>query len=125
MKQLALLLTLGLALAGCSTLNTLQVAIGTSVTPTQAILAANAFDAAKSGATAYLTYCHSVANAGTPCSAPNRRAVIKYINAGTASRNQIEGYITTSTSVPSALYNALVTTVSNLKATPAANYIGG
>jgi hypothetical protein len=118
MKKLALVLAL--VLGGCSTIQTLQQVAGTAVTPTQALVAANAFDAAESAATAYLVYCRT--NLTTPaCSAGNRRSVISYTRAGRAARNQIETAISTSSSVPATLYNALVAAVTNLKATPAAN----
>lgn len=120
-KELALIAAL--ALGGCSTLQTLQQAVGTTVSPTQAIVAANAFDAAESGATSYLVYCKSNLSAPT-CSASNRRAVIKYTRAGRAARNQIETAISTSSSVPATVYNTLVAAVTNLKATPAASYAG-
>ena len=106
---------------GCTTLNTLQTALGTTVTPTQALVAANAFDAAESGASGFLVYCKSNLSSAA-CSADNRRAVIKYTRAGRAARNQIETYIQSSTSIPAAVYNALVTAVTNLKSTPAAAY---
>lgn len=123
MKRLALAAVLALALGGCSTLQTLTAVTTASVTPTQAIVAANAFDAAESGATAYLVYCKS--NLSTAqCSAANRRSVIRYTRAGRAARNQIETAIQTQTSVPAALYNSLVAAVDNLKATPAASYTG-
>jgi len=121
MKKLALILTLAVGLAGCSTLQTLQQVAGTPVSPTQAIVAANAFDAAESAATAYLVYCKTNLSTAA-CSADNRRSVIKYTRAGRAARNQIETAISTNTSVPAALYNSLVAAVTNLKASPAANY---
>lgn len=118
MKKLALIIAL--ALGGCSTLTTLQQVAGTAVTPTQALVAANAFDAAESAATAYLVYCKSnLSNAN--CSVSNRSAVISYTRAGRAARNQIETAISTSSTIPATLYNALVAAVTNLKATPAAN----
>lgn len=123
MKKITIKLMLALSLGGCATIQTLQQVAGTTVTPTQAIVAANAFDAAESGATAYLVYCK--ANLTTAvCSADNRRAVLKYTRAGRAARNQIETAIQTQTSVPAELYNTLVAAVTNLKATPAANYVG-
>lgn len=114
---------LALSLGGCSTLQTLEQVAGTSVTPTQALVAANAFDAAESGATAYLVYCKSNLSTAV-CGADNRRAVLKYTRAGRAARNQIETAIQTQTSIPAAVYNTLVAAVTNLKATPAANYVG-
>ena len=116
-----LLLCAVLALGGCSTLQTLQQVAGTTVSPTQAIVAANAFDAAESGATAYLIYCKSNLTTSA-CSADNRRSVIQYTRAGRAARNQIETAISTQTSVPATIYNSLVAAVTNLKASPAANF---
>lgn len=116
-------LALGLGLAGCSTLQTLEQVAGTAVTPTQALVAANAFNAVESGATAYLVYCKS--NLATPtCSPANRRAVIKYTRAGRAARGQVEIAISTSSSIPATIYNTLVAAVSQLKATPAATFGG-
>lgn len=114
----------GLYLGACAQLQTLTQVATATVTPTEAIVAANAFDAIKAGATGFLTYC--VANkTDANCSATNRRNVISYTRSGTAARNQIETYISSGgTSVPSALYNTLVAAVSNLKASPAANYTG-
>jgi hypothetical protein len=110
-------------LSGCATISNLQTALGTSVSPTQAILAANAYDAIEAGATGFLTFCKSNA-ANSSCSAANRRSVISYTRAGRAARNQMEGYIQSSTSIPAAIYNSVVAAVNNLKTTPAANYTG-
>lgn len=112
-----------LFLGACAQLQTLTTIAGTSVTPTQALIAANAFDAAESGATAYLVYCKSNLS-NSICITANRRAVIQYTRAGRAARNQMETYIQTSASIPAAVYNVVVTAVSNLKSTPAANYVG-
>jgi hypothetical protein len=118
-----ILLALAFSLAGCATITTLEQVAGTAVTPTQALLAANAFDAIESGATAFLVYCKSTP-ADATCSAANRREVIKDTRAGRAARNQIETYIQSSGSIPSAIYNTLVAAVTNLRASPAANYAG-
>lgn len=120
MRKLIICATVALALAGCSTLQTLQQVAGTTVSPTQAIVAANAFDAAESAATSYLVYCKTNLTTAA-CSADNRRSVIKYTRAGRAARNQIETAISTNTSVPAAVYNSLIAAVTNLKASPAAN----
>jgi len=123
MKKLGLVIVLALSLGGCAQLQTLTQVVTATVSPTQAIVAANAFDAAESGATAYLVYCRT--NLATAiCSADNRRAVIKYTRAGRAARNQIETTINSGSSVPSALYNTLIAAVTNLRSTPAAAYAG-
>lgn len=118
MKKLLLIVVL--ALGGCSAIQTLQQVAGTAVTSTQALVAANAFDAIESSATAYLVYCKSNLSTSA-CSASNRTSVISYTRAGRAARNQIETYIQTSATIPSAVYNTLVAAVNNLKASPAAN----
>src|SRR6266404_5627403 len=120
MKKLIAIGLLALSLGACVGLQTLQLAIGTSVSPTQALIAANAFDAAEAGATAYLVYCKANLTT-TACSTTNRRSVIQYTRAGRAARNQIETYVQTLASVPTVVYNTLVTAVANLKATPASN----
>lgn len=123
MKRI-LILGLCLLAAGCAQLQAITTVASATVTPTEAIVTANAFNAVKSGATAFLTYCASTPS-DTTCSATNRRNVISYVRSGTAARNQIETYITSGgTSIPSAVYNTLVVAINNLKTTPAANYTG-
>lgn len=119
----AVVIAFALWLGGCSTIQTIEQVATASVSPTQALVAANAFDAAESGATGYLVYCKSNLTSPT-CSADNRRAVIKYTRAGRAARNQIEAAISASSSVPSTVYNALVAAVTNLKSTPASTFTG-
>jgi hypothetical protein len=126
MKRIILALTLALGLAGCTgTVAKFQqiyaVASSSTVDPSFAIITANAFDGFKGGATQYLIYCKT--NLATPaCSAANRRSVIKYTRDGTVVRNQIEGYITTATPIPSAVYNILVAAVNGLSVSPAASF---
>ena len=123
LKSIAII-SIVLYLGACAQIQAIETAATATVTPTQAIVAANAFDAVKSGATAFLTYC-SQTPADSTCNATNRRNVIAYTRSGTAARNQIETYISSGgISVPSALYNTLVAAVTNLKASPAANYTG-
>jgi hypothetical protein len=123
MRRAVIALTAALALGACAQLGELQVAVGTSVSPTQALVAANAFNAAESGATAYLVFCKTNLTTA-PCSAGNRRNVITYVRAGRAARNQIETYVSTSSSVPVAIYNVMIAAVSNLRASPASAYTG-
>jgi len=123
MKKIFALLVVGLALSGCAEFDTLTTAITSSVTPTEAIVAANAFDAAESGATAYLVYCKSN-KTDANCSSTNRRSVISYTRQGRAARNQVETYVQSSTTIPSAIYNTLITATTSLKSSPAASYTG-
>lgn len=121
MKKILILSVL--LLGGCAQLQTLELAATSTVTPTQAILAANAYDAIEAGGQGFLTFCASN-RTNINCSADNRRSVIKYTRVGRQARNQVETYIQTSTSIPAAIYNAMITATSNLKTTPAANYLG-
>ena len=123
MRKISLVLVVALGLGGCAQLQTITQVVTATVSPTQAIVAANAFDAAESGATAYLVYCRSNLSTAN-CSADNRRAVIKYTRAGRAARNQIETTINSGASVPSTIYNTLVAAVTNLRSTPASAYAG-
>jgi len=121
MKRLALILALALTLSACANLKTVyQVITEASVSPTQIIVAANAFDALEGTATQYLVYCKS--NLATPvCSANNRRSVIKYVRSGRAARNQLETYVTVGNAGPSGLYNTLIAAINQLNLTPAAS----
>ncbi len=120
MKKLFVVLTLALSLGACANLKTVYTMITeASVSPTQIIVAANAFDAIEGTATQYLVYCK--ANLATSaCSADNRRSVIKYVRSGRAARNQLETYIASGSAGPSALYNTLITAINQLNLTPAA-----
>lgn len=110
-------------MTGCTQLQQLATVATTTVTPTEAIVASNAYDAIEAGATSFLTFCKSNPT-NTNCGAGNRRSVISYTRSGRAARNQIETYIQSSSTIPAAIYNTLVTAVNNLKTTPAANYVG-
>lgn len=136
----AVLLPLLLALGGCATFeqklgsaaSVITSALTTPVTPTEAIVTANTYNGLAAGATGFLTYCKSNASSAS-CTAGNRRAVIKYVRAGRAARNQVEQYIQANcpsgadkcgVSVPAAIFDVLTTAVANLRASPAANYAG-
>lgn len=128
MKKYLVIAALGAALTmgGCAgDLQKIQSAWGTltqTTVPAQyAIVTANSFDALEAGATAYLQYCAKNLST-TVCSASNRRAVIKAVRDGRNFRNQVETYITTSTSVPEALYQSLLSVVNDLQVSPAATF---
>jgi hypothetical protein len=126
MKKLLALVLLGLSLGGCAQLQTAidevkgayTFATTATVTPGQAGIVANAFDALKVTATNYGNYCIQQKFPKPVCSAANRRAVIRAVNAGTAARAQIEAAISTSQPITGTLYNALVAAVQSLQATP-------
>src|SRR5229473_1161846 len=111
-------LTLGGCASGLAEIeNAWSVVSSTTVPASYAIVTANAYDAIAAGATQYLKYCATNLTQ-TACSADSRRAVIKNVRAGRSIRNQIESYVTTSTTVPAALYNSLSDIVALLNSTP-------
>jgi hypothetical protein len=128
MRKFLVALPIVLLLGGCAGLASLQTAFntvtGTTISPQTALALANSYDAIEGGAVVYLQYCRG--NISQPvCAAANRRSVIKNVQLGRALRNQIEGYVTSSTSVPVAIYNALQAIVASLGASPAANFSNG
>jgi len=126
MKRILAIAVLGLMLAGCATLGqigqTLQTVTTATVTPSQALFAANSFNAIQSGVTGYYTYCDANPTASA-CLPDTLRTVNKANQAGRQARNQIETYILNSTNAPAALYNTIVAAVKSLQASPAANYV--
>src|SRR6185437_16162765 len=126
MKKLFVIALLSLSLGACAQLQTAldevkgayTFATTATVTPGQAGIVANAFDALKVTATNYPNYCITQKFPKPVCSAANRRAVIRGVNAGTAARAQIEAAVSTNQPVAGTIYNALVSAVQALQATP-------
>lgn len=118
MKRIAVLLVAALALSGCAALQTLEGLYndvsGTSIPPDKVYILAESFDAAKIGASKYFTYCRTHLTT-SPCSADNRRIVLKAIRAGTPARDQLEVYLKAGTSAPVQIYNTLLAAVGALK----------
>lgn len=120
MKKLLIIPLLALSLGACAQLKNFdtawQVLTSASVSPTQIIIAGNAFDALEATATQYLNYCKSVA-ASPPqaCALGNRKPVVAAVRAGIKARNALEPYVTSNTAGPSALYNALVAAIQSLQ----------
>lgn len=116
MKKFILIIPLILTLGACASLQTAwNVVTGVSVSPTQIIVAANAFDAGEASATQYLLFCRSAAPPPSYCALQTRQAVVKAVRAGRVTRNQLEPYIVSGTAGPAALYNALIAVVTNLQ----------
>lgn len=118
MRKVLLAVSLALGLSGCAEIQPLWDAYnavsGTTVSPQAAYVTANAFDAAKVTATQYFVYCRP--RLSTPiCSADNRRAVIKYVKAGTAARNQLETYLQSGAPAPKAIFDTLKAAVDSLQ----------
>ncbi len=115
MKKFLAIALLTLSLGGCATLQAdWSIITGTTVSPTQIIVAANAFDAGEASATQYLLFCRAN-KAVSYCALKTRQSVISAVRAGRAARAQLEPYITSGTAGPSAIYNTLVAIVSSLQ----------
>jgi hypothetical protein len=115
MKRLVITVCIVLSLGACANLKTAwQVATSASVSPTQIIVAGNAFDAAEASATQFLLYCK--ANAVTSaCALPIRRKIVAAVRAGRTARNGLEPYVTSGTAGPSALFNVLINSINTLQ----------
>jgi hypothetical protein len=117
MKKLLLAISLALGLGGCAALQAdWAIVTSASVSPTQIIIAANAFDAGEATATQYLLYCKATVPAPSYCALATRQAVVKAVRTGRVVRAQLEPYITSGTAGPVALYNTLVAAVQSLQA---------
>lgn len=120
MKKLIAIVLLAASLGGCAgTLGKLEtaweVATSTSVTPTQIIIAGNAFDAAEVGAAGYLTYCKTNTNPQPQCALVTRKRVVSSVRAGRAARNALEPYVVAGKAGPIVVYNALIEAISAVK----------
>lgn len=121
MRRIALIALIGLSLAGCSTLQTLQQVATTEVPASVVVPAANTFDILKGTATNYGRYCITAKFVDAICSAGIRRTVIKFVRSGTAARNQLEDSVTNGAPAAASVYNVLVAAVQGLQGTPAAS----
>jgi hypothetical protein len=116
MKKSWFVIPLVLSLGACASLQTAwNVVTGVSVSPTQIIVAANAFDAGEASATQYLLYCKATVPPPTYCALKTRQAVVSAVRAGRVARNQLEPYVVSGTAGPATIYNTLVATVTTLQ----------
>ena len=112
MKKILLAIPLLFTLGACASLQTAwSVVTGASVSPTQIIIAANAFDAGEASATQYLLYCKATVPAPAYCALSTRQSVVKAVRAGRVARNQLEPYVVSGAAGPAAIYNTLIATV--------------
>lgn len=110
-------LAFALALVGCANLQGVYTAVTTTtVSPGQALIVANAYDALKITAANYKDYCIAQHFPRPLCSASNRRIVIKAVQAGDPARAVVEGGLTTGQPIYSTVYNTLVAAVNALQA---------
>jgi len=86
------------------------------VSPTQIVVAGNAFDAAEATATQYLIWCKAN-KTNAACALSTRQKVVAGVRAGRAARNQLEPYVVSGSAGPSALYNTLITAINTLTTT--------
>lgn len=123
MKRLALILLISLGLSGCAALTKLEAVYtdlsGSTISPQNVYIAANAFDALKVTATQYFVYCRTHLTV-TVCSAANRRTVLTFVRSGTAARNQLETYLVAGTAAPAQIYQTLMAAVNGLKSSASA-----
>jgi hypothetical protein len=116
MKKLLLVIPLLFTLGACASLQTdWSIITGATVSPTQILVAANAFDAGEATATQYLLFCKATVPAPSYCALATRQAVVKAVRAGRVARAQLEPYIVSGSAGPSAVYNTLVATVQALQ----------
>jgi len=117
MKKFFIVLPLLFVLGACASLQTAwDVVTGTEVSPTQILVAANAFDAGEASATQYLLFCKATKPAPSYCALSTRKTVVTAVRAGRVARTQLEPYIVSGTAGPAALYNTLVATITTLQA---------
>jgi hypothetical protein len=115
-----LFLPLVLMLGGCAWIQSaVSVVTGTSVTPNQAVIAINAFDAVEATGTQYLQLPACASTASKLCRTPGgASSVVKYIRLGRLARNNLEAAINTGGGAPIAisLYQALTSQTTTLQA---------
>jgi len=120
MKKLLLVVILALPLGACGTLqNVWNIVTGASVTPNQAYIAANAFDAVEVTATNYLKLpaCGS-AGASSLCRTQAAvNTIVPAIRSGRVARNNLEAAVTGANGAPvsASLYTALTAQTSTLQ----------
>lgn len=117
MKLKLALFAVALALSGCASLTTaLTTLTGTTVSPTQVIVAGNSFDAIESTATNYLTLplCPGATLCRTQAAT---NAIIPAVRAARTARTQLEVYVNANpgTPAPVSLYNTAITAISALE----------
>ncbi|MDE2096635.1 MAG: hypothetical protein KGL39_05255 [Patescibacteria group bacterium] len=114
MKKIGIL-ALALELSGCATVSTL---FGTTISPTQIIVAGNAFDAVEATATNYLSLPACVSGGTLVCrDATVAGKIVPLIRAGRQERSALEGYSNANAGapVPVSLYDTLQSTIASLQ----------
>jgi hypothetical protein len=121
MKKLLAIALLTLTLGGCATQfgtrveTAWQVITQTSVSPTQIVIAGNAFDAVEVTATNYLVYCKQNVNPQPQCALVTRQRVISSVRAGRVARDALEPYVVSGKAGPIVIYNSLIEAIKAVK----------
>ena len=111
MRNFAVLVVAGVALAGCNTALDPTVA-----TPNQVLVAVNAFDAAEVAATNYLRLPLCATNGPTICrNAVASKSIANGIRAGRPARDQLTTALANNASAPLTVYQTLTAAVSSLE----------
>ena len=115
MKLASLVIIGALGLSGCSYISTLE---GTTISPTQVIVAGNSFDAIEATATNYLRLplCPGAKLCRT---ASATAAIIPAVRSARTARNQMEAYVNANPGQPApvSLYNTAITAINALEST--------
>lgn len=121
MKKLLLVPLLALSLGGCATqfgqkLETIYSTLTSPISPRSIVVVANAFDAAEATAAQYLNYCHGFKPSYPPeCALATRQKVVAGVKSARSFRDQMEPYITSGTTAPAELYDALNAAITSLQ----------
>ena len=106
---------LALTLSGCATISTLT---GTTISPTQIVVAGNAFDAVEATATNYLSLPACVSGGTKICRDPAIVAkIVPLVRAGRKERIALETYSTANGGAPApvTLFDTLQATIASLQ----------
>ena len=113
LKLASILAIASLGLSGCAALSTLE---GTTVSPTQVIVAGNSFDAVEATATNYLLLplCPGATLCRTQAATS---AIIPAVRAARTARNQLEAYVNANPGSPApvSLYNTAIAALNALE----------
>ena len=111
MKRVVLVIALGLA--GCSTLTNIA---GTTVSPSQVVIAGNSFDALEATATNYLRLPTCPVQAPVCKNSASVGPIVSAVHAGRTARTDMIGYVTANPgqAVPVSRYDTLKASVDSL-----------
>jgi hypothetical protein len=113
LKLASLVIVGALGFSGCAYVSTLE---GTTVSPTQVIVAGNSFDAIEATATNYIRL--PLCPAATLCrTAAATKAIVPAVRAARTARSQMEAYVNANPGSPApvSLYNTAITAINALE----------